>query len=191
MTEITHEMVAGYVAAVAAALTADGHTVEVTAPRGPDELRGEILIPDLWTDEYGRAGVALRYSGGGMSPRAAGWTAACYDPQTDRRNLHTALLLGPVPAPGVLVRAAAAILQKRALNAGRVEPGVAEMLAAYEGEDAPVPEEERLRSERDQMANRIRGAAYDLDDQLRDSLGWDAAHAVRDRLLAIADGTNA
>ncbi|WP_119728366.1 hypothetical protein [Thermomonospora amylolytica] len=35
----------------------------------------------------------------------------------------------------------------------------------------------------------VREVAHDLDDELRDTLGWDWAHAVRDRILAAADGT--
>lgn len=44
---------------------------------------------------------------------------------------------------------------------------------------------------RDRMVRSVRSAAYDLDEELKDRLGWDEAHAVRDRLLAVADGVDA
>lgn len=143
-TEITPELVGGYVAAVAAALTAAGHRVEVP-PQHPDELKPEIRIPDAWTDDHERAGVALLFDHDGTwvaGRGAAGWVAACYDPVSGRQTMHTALLLGIVPAPEVVVRSMALSIAEGGFRAGRIAPSTAEQLARYAG--GVEPEAARL-----------------------------------------------
>lgn len=144
-TEITPEMVGGYVAAVAAALTVAGHTLEVPAPDRVEDLRAEIRIPDAWTDERERAGVALLFDHDGTwvaGRGAAGWVAACYDPVSGRQTMHTALLLGIVPAPEVVARSIALSIAEGGLRAGRIAPSTAEQLARYAG--GVEPEASRL-----------------------------------------------
>lgn len=142
--EITRELVDGYVSAVAAALEAAGHKAEVPAQEDPDELKGEIVLPDVLADGYGAPGMALQYDydGSWVAGRdAAGWVAAVYDPaEPGGRAMHTALYLGVVPEPGVVVRSVAAIVADGGFRAGRVVPGTAELLARYTGGKAPEPE---------------------------------------------------
>ncbi|MFB4312903.1 DUF6292 family protein [Actinomadura sp. 21ATH] len=133
--EITRELVDGYITAVADALEAAGHKVKVPAPDQPEELTAEILIPDAWTDEQARSGIALRW--GHDDSEEPGWIVACYNPETSKQILHTDLRLGIVPVPEVIVRAVAAIVADGGFGAGRVVPGTAEMLARYEGGTAP------------------------------------------------------
>lgn len=129
--QITHEAVAGYVAAVAAALEAAGHSTrqEVDA----DTLEATITLPDAMAQDGGDGPVGLAL----LWDEGHGWDVALWDAAEGRMNLETDLLLGVVPAPEVVVRAVEAVVADGSPRAGRVVPGVAEQLAAYAGGAAP------------------------------------------------------
>ncbi|TDD31655.1 hypothetical protein E1287_25685 [Actinomadura sp. KC06] len=181
--EITRDQVRGYITAVTEALKDAGHKLDDPFIDDQDDVVITIMIaiPDAFTDEQERLGLALLWE-----PRH-GWDAGFVSHRalnTVRITMHTDLRLGVVPAPEVIVRAVAAIVANGDPKEGRVVPGTAEQLAAYVGGEAPV-------SRQAQLAGQVRSIAQDLDDELRDRLGWDEAHEIRDRLLAVADGGTA
>lgn len=126
--DITEPMVAGYIAAVATALTDAGHHTIPSYLAHPDEpITATIQIPDV--PELG-GGLALIWEPveGAMGQ---GWTAAVYSAETGGEALHTDLRLGVVPEPGVVARSVAAIAARGRLEDGRVVPGTVELLSRY------------------------------------------------------------
>jgi hypothetical protein len=132
---ITEAMAKAYIDAVTAALSAAGHH-----PLGPDgrppapaeadpdyPYPATICVPDPADDQLNRrCGYALLWN------FDEGWVAACwtYDGRT-RISMHTNLMLGVVPSPVVVAQSVAAIIADGSLQAGRVLPTPADLLAQY------------------------------------------------------------
>ncbi|REF00375.1 DUF6292 family protein [Thermomonospora umbrina] len=126
--DITEAMVRSYAAAVTTALREAGHQADDPFI---DDQSALISIPDAFTDEGGRGGLAL------MWQPTHGWDAGVVTHgalNTRRITMHTDLRLGVVPEPKVVLRAMTTILEDGFLRAGRImpdAPSVAEELAAY------------------------------------------------------------
>ncbi|GAA4226041.1 hypothetical protein GCM10022254_09650 [Actinomadura meridiana] len=153
-TQITREMVDGYVTAVTAALKTAGHKLDDPFIDDQDDMVVSIMIgiPDALTDEHERLGLALLWEPGD------GWVMAFMSHRygnTVRVTGHTDPRLGVVPAPDVVVRSVAAVLADGDPRAGRIVPGPVELLAAYA--DGETPEAARV----DLVAESERTGSFD------------------------------
>lgn len=126
--EITQDMVAAYIGAVATALKAAGLTLDPPVIDAYDGIVNDatLILPGALADDLADpAGLALIWN------ETEGWTAAITSPGGRRVTMHTDLRLGPVPSPPIVAQSVAAIIADGSLRAGQVLPGTAELLAQY------------------------------------------------------------